>query len=163
MAATTLATFGADGSDPRLDPDAGNIDVNGSTGFPGAYITPQQRLLHDPAVTFEEYYYYANRTRAEELQLKSEETGHTGIRQILFPPKSAPKEKYVPGAETTDEKGGVRSMSVADGNLNLSDRNERIRISDEEWTNASRSFRTASWAACFYLITTDILGPFGVG
>ena len=39
----------------------------------------------------------------------------------------------------------------------------RIHVTDAEWTNANRAFRTATWAACFYLITTDILGPFGVG
>lgn len=31
---------------------------------------------------------------------------------------------------------------------------------DEELLNARRALRTASWAAIFYLITTDILGPF---
>ena len=35
-------------------------------------------------------------------------------------------------------------------------------ISDEEWMNAERAVRQASGAACFYLITTDILGPFGL-
>jgi hypothetical protein len=38
-----------------------------------------------------------------------------------------------------------------------------LSITEAEWTNASRAFRTATWAACFYLITTDILGPFGIG
>ena len=31
---------------------------------------------------------------------------------------------------------------------------------DEELITARRALRTASWAAIFYLITTDILGPF---
>jgi hypothetical protein len=31
---------------------------------------------------------------------------------------------------------------------------------DEERANASRALRLASWASIFYLITTDILGPF---
>lgn len=31
---------------------------------------------------------------------------------------------------------------------------------DEDLINARRALRTASWAAIFYLITTDILGPF---
>lgn len=35
-------------------------------------------------------------------------------------------------------------------------------ISDEEWMNAQRAVRQAGGAACFYLITTDILGPFGL-
>ena len=40
---------------------------------------------------------------------------------------------------------------------------EPMVISDEEWINASRAARTATWAAVFYLITTDILGPFSTG
>lgn len=48
-------------------------------------------------------------------------------------------------------------------NTNLAREDARINITDAEWTNANRAFRTATWAACFYLITTDILGPFGVG
>jgi hypothetical protein len=31
---------------------------------------------------------------------------------------------------------------------------------EEERANASRALRLASWASVFYLITTDILGPF---
>jgi len=38
----------------------------------------------------------------------------------------------------------------------------RLDVTDEEWQNSSRALRTASWAAIFYLITTDILGPFNV-
>ena len=32
-------------------------------------------------------------------------------------------------------------------------------VSQEEWAQAARALRTASWSAVFYLITTDILGP----
>ena len=33
-------------------------------------------------------------------------------------------------------------------------------IAADEWETASRAARTASWTSVFYLITTDILGPF---
>lgn len=36
---------------------------------------------------------------------------------------------------------------------------EKLDIEDD-LINARRALRTASWAAIFYLITTDILGPF---
>lgn len=35
-----------------------------------------------------------------------------------------------------------------------------LRVSEAEWKNASRAIRTAGWSSVFYLITTDILGPF---
>jgi hypothetical protein len=35
-------------------------------------------------------------------------------------------------------------------------------VSDGEWDQAQRAARTAGWAAIFYLITTDVLGPYTV-
>lgn len=37
-----------------------------------------------------------------------------------------------------------------------------VAVSDGEWHNAQRAARTAGWAAVFYLITTDVLGPYTV-
>ena len=76
MAATTMATFGGDGQDPRMSVDQGRLDHL-------AYVTPQMRLLHDPNVTFEEYHYYALKTRAEEAALKVEEGGSTGMTETV--------------------------------------------------------------------------------
>lgn len=39
---------------------------------------------------------------------------------------------------------------------NLADQQLRLTITDEEWTNASRAFRTASWGAAFYLVRHKI-------
>lgn len=115
-----------------------------------AYTLPQMRKLHDPSITFEEYYYYAERTRAEE---DGAATGPTqGILSMILPSKT---DK---GVNMVGEKRG----SFAAQKSNPSSPDSRAGISDEEWTNASRALRTASWGAIFYLITTDILGPFGL-
>lgn len=114
---------------------------------------PQERLLHDPNVTFEEYMYYAALSRAEEdesLALRPK----LGLMDVLLPSKNGGIREL---------KGSATSSSEAIHELNLSDPKIRATISDEEWTNASRALRTATAAACFYLITTDILGPYGVG
>jgi hypothetical protein len=128
------------------------------------YIKPQGRKPHDPDVTFEEYYYYAQRTRAEEAAIEAPKTDWREI--LLRKKKSAAIEGQTPVSHLTAE--------------DFANRENRLEISDEEWTNASRMFRTASWGACefrrtpnsalvltifqgFYLITTDILGPYGVG
>ena len=160
MAGAMGTAFAADGGDPRLKV---------ADGLPETYITPQTRLLHDPNVTFEEYHYYALRTREEEEELKKTETGTTGILQIIFPPKSTPAFKDVYGdghnsdGSSPNRIQDAEKTSAAIHDLNLSNKGERMAITDREWTNASRAFRTATWAACFYLITTDILGPFGIG
>ena len=111
-------------------------------------IKPQARLLHDPAVTFEEYHYYAQRTREEEKHLES------------------PKLRWREIINRTTKMDGHQSDADLDGKVpevNLANEERRLEITHEEWTNASRAMRTASWGAAFYLITTDILGPYGVG
>ncbi|KAJ5913617.1 hypothetical protein N7504_002500 [Penicillium tannophilum] len=142
-----LANLAVEG-DPRLHEKEREIIDNLAVQSPGTGIRPQHRKLHDTSVTFEEYYHYAQLTRAEE---EESTTPETGVLSIIFPSKS---------------DGGVQQST--DGNqkdagaLNISDPATRMTISDLEWTNASRALRTATRGAIFYLITTDILGPFGL-
>jgi hypothetical protein len=127
------------------------------------YIKPQERLPHDPNVTFEEYHWYALRTRTEE---ESYEAPKTNWKSLLMHKK--------------DTHNDISAVQVqADTERKFSQSARRFEITDEEWTNASRAFRTASVGACkyishipwaklttrpgWYLITTDIIGPYGVG
>ena len=133
----------------------------GENGFEGSpekqqvaqstYIKPQARLLHDPAVTFEEYRYYAQRTREEEKTLESPKLRW---REIIN--RSASKD-------APQNHAGADFDSKEVTQENFASKETRLRITDQEWTDASRAMRTASWGAAFYLITTDILGPYGVG
>jgi hypothetical protein len=59
-------------------------------------------------------------------------------------------------------EGGEENIPSKGRNIQDLESADRLAISDDEWTNASRAVRTATWAAIFYLITTDILGPFNV-
>ncbi|RMZ87736.1 hypothetical protein DV736_g5034, partial [Chaetothyriales sp. CBS 134916] len=115
------------------------IDTEQSTPLPpplSSYFPPSQRKIHDPSVTFEEYHYYALRTREEQ---RLQESPKLQWRTVFSKQKTqAPVEKD----EAEPDTGRV--------------------ITEVEWSNASRAFRTASWGAIFYLITTDILGPFAV-
>ena len=97
------------------------------------YIKPQARKTHDPDVKFEEYYYYAQRTREEERTLESP---HLNWREIVLRKKNAGNED--PNAHLSQN---LRAASFANTT-------NRLEISDEEWTNASRAFRTASAGAC---------------
>ena len=117
----------------------------------GTYIPPQARLLHDPAVTFEEYRFYAQRTREEEKRLESPKLIW---REIV----NRTTIKDAPQNDAGTDANNAQFMEA-----NFATKESRRLISDEEWTNASRAMRTASWGAAFYLITTDILGPYGVG
>lgn len=112
----------------------------------GTAIKPQARKLHDPDVSFEEYHYYALRTREEE---KSLVVAKTHWKEIVLRQKPSVAATRAPS------------------DVNISNRENRNAISDREWTDASRAFRTASWGACFYLIVSlfrlvrDVLGRAG--
>lgn len=106
-------------------------ELNGDTGplkdTRGNQIKPQQRKLHDTAVSFEEYHYYALKTREFEKQPDSEE---------FVTQKSTLKDAFL------HRKPAARRPST---NVNFSDQSKRIEISDEEWIDASRALRTATW------------------
>lgn len=86
-------------------------------------------------VVFEEYLHYAA------IQRRSED-GHSGT--------------------DNQEKGNWMGKFSKDVNIDITvrDANSLSVIEDSEKMNAFRALRTASWASVFYLITTDILGPF---
>lgn len=163
------AAFAADGGDPRLHPDQ-------DTGIgPGSshYNAMQSKRLHDPSVTFEEYAYYAAATRASEDQAAATEhtPGGRGIWAIIFPPKNGPSAGHaIEGLSSekspTRSAEGSKSEKYGRGSADVEARQvpdkRYTSISDSEWINANRALRTATSSAVFYLITTDILGPFGL-
>lgn len=144
------------------------------SGLPGqdistsTIIKPQHRRLHDTDVKFEEYMWYAEKTRASELIDDGPPVaeGKPSIWQVITRKKNRKNiqdvqdDKVRSDSDLTPESSKIRRTST---NVNLSKASNRMEITDEEWTNASRMLRTATWGACFYLITTDILGPYGVG
>lgn len=92
-------------------------------------IKPQAREPYDPTVTFEEYHYYAKKTRHEELSL---EAPVLNVRELL-------RGRCA---------GHAEASAVTLTEDDFKDRERRLTITDEEWTNASRSVRSASWGAC---------------
>jgi hypothetical protein len=104
---------------------------------------------HDPSVTFYEYKYYAEITRAEQDSgnVPTTSSGEHGmLPTTMGTPAAGENEK------TSDHDGSQEALPAYNPHI----------ISDDEWMTASRAIRTATWLSVFYLITTDILGPFGV-
>lgn len=122
---------------------------SGPTGQANTFVRPHDRRLHDSSVTFEEYYYFAQRLREEENATAPVPTKAT-VRGLFSRTKAVEPH----ASAESSPPAHARKASL---NVNLSDRANRLEISDEEWANASRMLRTATWGACFYLITTDIL------
>jgi hypothetical protein len=116
-------------------------------------IKPQARKLYDSDVTFEEYYYYAQQTREEQ---RNQVSPKSNWKDVML-------RKKKPHDVAEETNGVTHDPAKEHTETNFANKEKRITISDEEWTNASRAFRTAGWGAAFYLITTDIIGPYGVG
>lgn len=158
------------------DPRAGRRSVDAATG---AYSNRAITSLHDSNVTFEEYLHYAKISRAEETRLYgpgSDFNNGPGALKSFYMNKIQRK-----GSVAREDPAKRLSISEAvlggkDGTLGMdreksdgsipevaATNGDRWEITDQEWVNASRAARTATWGAVFYLITTDILGPFSTG
>ncbi|EPE06646.1 amino acid transporter [Ophiostoma piceae UAMH 11346] len=137
------------GGGPRLHDQSADKETVGEIS--PAAVKPQDRAVHDPSVSFEEYHYYAKQTRLEEE--KYPRTSYeTTFWSLVFPPKSDAGVQPVAKIETEAAADKVAHTGA----------NNNVAVSDDEWVNASRALRTATRGAIFYLITTDILGPFGL-
>ncbi|MCJ1341661.1 hypothetical protein MMC09_006957 [Bachmanniomyces sp. S44760] len=154
MAFSQAAGLAMDGGDRRL-----SVAGTGITPYSERMIT----TLHDSSVTFEEYLHHASLTRAME-----KETAETEIKadksdkkwyQIRKPnnPIASPI-----GNTGTEKDVGDKEVAVDGGSRTTSTSPHRYGIQDEDWIQASRAGRSATWGAVFYLITTDILGPYSV-
>lgn len=110
-----------------------NNELPAPSQISDVYYPPRQRRVHDSAVTFEEYSFYAQRTR-EEQRLHASPPWQW---RTLFASRKKP-------ADASEEEHNHHGAS-----------NDRI-VTDEEWLNASRAFRTASWGAIFYLVSRTL-------
>jgi len=159
-----MANLALEGGDPRDPTHPIETITHGNKPVETELI----RAIHDSSVTFEEYMYYGAITRAEEKAANERYVAAAGPKTF----KSVVMNRFSKG-QTTEahsldspgspadnsspgEKNGYDEKAVAPADRNWGN------VSDGEWKNASRAVRTAGWTSVFYLITTDILGPFSV-
>jgi hypothetical protein len=168
MSGLPMAAIGA-ANDPRLENNG--LDA---TSYPNRVL----QKLHDPNVTLEEYMYHAKLTRTDEDRLygpgsdyqQSSGPATRFIKEKIWRTQVAEREMPPPrlsisaqGEGQVEGKALEQSNDATDSKDSSLRASEPIVITDEEWLNASRAARTATWASVFYLITTDILGPFSTG
>jgi hypothetical protein len=128
------------GIDENIHPPSYSNEIPPSSTL----IKPQAREPYDASVSFEEYTYFAEKTRAEQ--------------ELLEPPVLNVRQFF---RKSSDNDALNQSVTTHLTEEDFTDRTKRLAISDEEWTNASRAFRSASWGACeFYLCCCD-RGPMG--
>ena len=175
-------------ADPRLiplcqvlDPESNSFcrsgyeaDAIGTTKEHRASISQQvappnlhghRTIYLDNSINFEDYHFWANRSREVEKHMQVGNLGLAGVFNLLIgkknkveiPPSSSQSEgSPTPGA-INDEKQPVDEKGIKN------ERTDRWGITETEWEQAQRATRTATWGSIFYLITTDILGPTNVG
>ena len=114
----------------------------------GPDAAPATESTRDATVTIEEYMYWASITRHEES---------------LLPKVKGPVAKLLSSSKSHAAKSNTRSDAQVSETKDLKDAPQgAVAVSDGEWHQAQRAARTAGWAAVFYLITTDVLGPYTV-
>jgi len=132
------------------------------------------RSLHDNSVTLEEYMYQAKITRAEEDRLFGPESGYVAaagnVQGFVLDKIRGKKTTVVNNQRRLSLPEAILGQPPSDGEKDkkhdssaVAGSNDRWEVTEAEWVNASRAARTATWGAVFYLITTDILGPYTVG
>lgn len=126
---------------------------------PRLSIVPKETLgVHQPkngndtSISFEEYHYWAEKTRADERLADQAMRDRRGPRTML----KTMKGRFAKGDDHNDEpdsnNAAIYETSSAEETM--------TGVSEKEWKQASRALRTATWGSIFYLITTDVLGPF---
>ena len=120
-------------------------------GVASEITRPAARKLHDPSVTFEEYMHYAAITRADDRHINVAQTD-TALSVAGLKGLNPFAKKREPAVETVTQLNEKTNSSSPD--------RQPYEITEEEYIQASRAVRTATWGAVFFLITTDILGPF---
>ena len=152
---TNLSSLALEGGDPR-DP----VHAKGRHS-----VSDENQLLrnsHDSSVSFEEYVYYAKITREEERVANARHVEAAGPRTFMSTIKNRFSKGHSHGT-TAGQDHVVEYGSEKDGTGSPTGTQRTLgNVSDSEWKTASRAVRTASWSSCFFLITTDILGPFSV-
>ncbi|KAL8773485.1 MAG: hypothetical protein Q9209_001589 [Squamulea sp. 1 TL-2023] len=130
--------------------EVGDHHHNATAGVDEDARQPSASRLHDPNVTFEEYYYYARISRAhpsESLDVQSTASTSWISRFIRYNKSVVSSKDDITAVNKKSSDGSPTTQSWHN-------------VSDEERLQASRALRTATWGAVFYLITTDILGPY---
>lgn len=157
-------------ADPRLGNEA---DALGTTkehrGSISADVSPPDAHGHnniylDDSITFEDYHYWAKRSREVEKHIRTDNAGLQQIGNLLIGRKV--KDSPPVFDNSNSDKGSGDNVSNEKKNDYGTPANngavDNYGISETEWEQAQRATRTATWGSIFYLITTDILGPTNV-
>jgi hypothetical protein len=156
-------------ADPRLGNEP---DAIGTTNEHRASVSHQvappdlhghRTIYLDSSITFEDYHYWANRSREVEKHMKVGNLGLAGVVNLLIGKKNKTQTVHSGSeSEGSPTPGAINEKAPADEKGIRTAKTDKWGITETEWEQAQRATRTATWGSIFYLITTDILGPTNV-
>ncbi|KAK4050041.1 hypothetical protein OIO90_005231 [Microbotryomycetes sp. JL221] len=106
-------------------------------------------------VSLAEYMFYARRQRENEMNDKTVVRAK-GVSQLIHRIKDKKGGGDISSEKQSETDSEALQHSIEEDLDGLTDR-------ERELITARRALRVAGWASIFYLITTDILGPFNAG
>lgn len=121
------------------------------------YPVGMLRKLHDPSVTFEEYLHYATLARAEPTDDPLQNQGNEmGFLNRFNKNKAVPvPNTVVPASDSVDHPSDENLDDEKRGEISDDEKKAVTHspgpaiITADEWEQASRAARTASWSAVF--------------
>ncbi|KAJ5894623.1 hypothetical protein N7495_006314 [Penicillium taxi] len=156
-------------ADPRLGNEADIIGTSKEhsdappiydvhSGIPPPVIQGSKSIYLDSSITFENYRYWAIRSREVEKHIRTDNKGlsvwkNKLLRRKITDGNDAPTAPSTPPGQSEKTNADVSSDPPN------SQACDNYGVSEQEWETAQRAARTATWGSVFYLITTDILGP----
>ncbi|GAB7353447.1 hypothetical protein MBLNU459_g3911t1 [Dothideomycetes sp. NU459] len=161
-------------ADPRMGADA---DAIGTTAehrgsISDAVMAPDphghNNIYLDDSISFENYHYWANRSREFEKHIRTDNVGFAQLGHLLIGKKIPDKQPELvsdspdAGSAYNEKSNEANEKDPKAGVSNPSAPQPRYGVTEHEWEQAQRATRTATWGSIFYLITTDILGPTNV-
>lgn len=160
-------------ADPRLGNEADiigtkkehEIDVHHDMEPPN--LNGPGSIYLDSSITFENYHYWAKRSREVEKFIRTDNAGFSALGKLLRNRKDKQEKAAAEPTEPTEPEP-VPEMALTDEKTPAADAprsdegSDKWGVTETEWETAQRAARTATWGSIFYLITTDILGPTNV-
>lgn len=150
-------------ADPRLGDEA---DAIGTTdehrGGVSHDIAPPDTHGHntiylDSSISFENYVYWADRSREFEKHIRTDNVGFSQLGRVLIGRKIADEPPVIDSSDDaagkdaavhTDEKNGAFDEKNGDNSRAVSTNKWTHAVTEAEWEQAQRATRTATWGKC---------------
>ncbi|KAJ5800258.1 uncharacterized protein N7518_002326 [Penicillium psychrosexuale] len=130
---------------------------------PASEISDGNRSIYlDSSITFENYVYWAKRSREVEKHISTDDVGFAHLSNKLFRKKKSDALVIMQGEIEEQDAPVMKESSKPTNTMNGASTSDGWGITETEWEQAQRAARTATWGSIFYLISTDILGPTNV-